>query len=479
MAGGGGPLEIAPDKEAENAENTNNEDVDIMQELQELNDKPNSAWMEYFNEHNVERLVKIREKLFIQAKDKYMGMLREHGIHEVPELSLTGRRGPGAHRRIVQDIHELNKYKTGESGFFPRETLSEKSRYVPLSTQMNQDPSDASIEAASKALTQDNELMLMKMQLKEKDIKIASLEEKLLRAERKIEIMESTLNTVKNEMDNVKTLIDGAVNNSGTTTIGHSMKDNTKPKPNEAVNNSNPANNEASGMSRMNGVSQTRAFTPFGRGRAYTKTNWDRNSDQTRDKTIKNTTVTRDREESQTDDNDSNSQIKINVLPRIPVIHMNTSQSEDCERSTKYDPTFSEVISRKTKKRLRKQEKENTIDSFVLRGASQERTIQMYVRNIEIANVEQAEAVKNKVNKYLADKGVKVFKIHVIKNRFVDTTVGCRVTIRENQRDRVERYGFWPDKIECRVWGRRRFYNDDKYDRNNDYEYDSYWNDEY
>ena len=79
MAGGGGPLEIAPDKEAGNTENANNEDMDIMLELQELNDKPNSAWMEYFNEHNVERLVKIREKLFTQAKDKYMGMLREHG----------------------------------------------------------------------------------------------------------------------------------------------------------------------------------------------------------------------------------------------------------------------------------------------------------------------------------------------------------------------------------------------------------------
>ncbi len=48
--------------------------------------------------------------------------------------------------------------------------------------------------------------------------------------------------------------------------------------------------------------------------------------------------------------------------------------------------------------------------------------------------------------------GVKILKVQVVTNHFVDTIVGCKIII-------LEKKAFWKvinsDNIECRVWGKK------------------------
>ena len=83
----------------------------------------------------------------------------------------------------------------------------------------------------------------------------------------------------------------------------------------------------------------------------------------------------------------------------------------------------------------------------------------MHIKNIEIEHVTQINRVHKKIKKYLENKGVKVFKMEIVRNRFVDTTVGCRVTIKESQKEELEKSDFWPEGIECRAWGKKYQFN--------------------
>ena len=102
-------------------------------------------------------------------------------------------------------------------------------------------------------------------------------------------------------------------------------------------------------------------------------------------------------------------------------------------------------------KKVEKPQRKNS----TLRGAQQLKTIQMYVKNIEIDSKHKVEQAEEKVRKYLLSKEIRVYKAQVIKNRFVDTVVGCKITIAENQKCRLEQPYFWPEHIECRPWGRK------------------------
>jgi hypothetical protein len=122
----------------------------------------------------------------------------------------------------------------------------------------------------------------------------------------------------------------------------------------------------------------------------------------------------------------------------------------------------------------------------------------MYVKNIEVESKEKVQQAEEKVRKYLQNKEIYVYKAQVIKNRFADTIVGCKITVAEQVKEKLEGSFFWPDHIECRPWGRkwqmkpnreesnerghheaddnyyRRKYDDNerRYDRHNDRHYD-------
>ena len=90
-----------------------------------------------------------------------------------------------------------------------------------------------------------------------------------------------------------------------------------------------------------------------------------------------------------------------------------------------------------------------------MKGAKQQRTVQMFVKNIEVESKEKVHQAEEKVRKYLQSKDIHVYKAQVIKNRYVDTIVGCKITVAEQAKEKLEGSHFWPDHIECRPWGRK------------------------
>ncbi len=80
--------------------------------------------------------------------------------------------------------------------------------------------------------------------------------------------------------------------------------------------------------------------------------------------------------------------------------------------------------------------------------------------------------IEKKVKTYTEKGGVKILKVQVVKNYFVDTIVGCKIIILEKQKGILEGDKFWPDNIECRVWGKK--INKAKCDNKNKTHYNRY-----
>ena len=52
-------------------------------------------------------------------------------------------------------------------------------------------------------------------------------------------------------------------------------------------------------------------------------------------------------------------------------------------------------------------------------------------------------------------RGLRIMKVHVVKNDYVDNVVSCKITIAQEQKDIVENNTFWPKGIQCRAWGKK------------------------
>ncbi len=76
-------------------------------------------------------------------------------------------------------------------------------------------------------------------------------------------------------------------------------------------------------------------------------------------------------------------------------------------------------------------------ESLTLKVTKDERTMQMYVKNIELECNEKTPEIEKKVKTYIQKGGVKILKVQVVKNHFVATIVGCKMIILEKQK------GFW------------------------------------
>ncbi len=91
-----------------------------------------------------------------------------------------------------------------------------------------------------------------------------------------------------------------------------------------------------------------------------------------------------------------------------------------------------------------------------LRGVKHEKTVTIYAKNIAREDMENDDAVKAKVRKYVKKKrDVRIVSIQVVRNKFCDDTVGCKLCIPANAMDYLLAPGFWPDDVQCREWSRR------------------------
>ena len=71
------------------------------------------------------------------------------------------------------------------------------------------------------------------------------------------------------------------------------------------------------------------------------------------------------------------------------------------------------------------------------------------------ADEEDTDVVKT-VRSHAVRKGVRIIHAKVIRNRYCDDVVGCKLLVPKSQVSNLLEDDFWPDNIECRYWLREK-----------------------
>ena len=105
-------------------------------------------------------------------------------------------------------------------------------------------------------------------------------------------------------------------------------------------------------------------------------------------------------------------------------------------------------------------------DSVInLKGMKYEKSVTLYVRNISVCDNETEQSITFQVKSYVKRKyknnNIRIMRMNVVRNKYCEDSVGCRVVVPESVSDTLTREDFWPEDIECRVWN--------KWTRNNMY----------
>ena len=87
-----------------------------------------------------------------------------------------------------------------------------------------------------------------------------------------------------------------------------------------------------------------------------------------------------------------------------------------------------------------------------LAGLKAERGTALYVEHIQTMEDDSEEDIIKCVKDYAEHGGIRVMSAKVIKNRFCQDVVGCKVFIPEKQIRLACSPSFWPDPVSCRVW---------------------------
>ena len=92
-------------------------------------------------------------------------------------------------------------------------------------------------------------------------------------------------------------------------------------------------------------------------------------------------------------------------------------------------------------------------------GRSPVKSSCLYVKNISQEEGVSDEDIIEQVKSHAAYYGVKIMSARVVKNRFADNIVGCRITVPDEDAHLCLRNYIWPKPIECREWERGRGLN--------------------
>ena len=118
--------------------------------------------------------------------------------------------------------------------------------------------------------------------------------------------------------------------------------------------------------------------------------------------------------------------------------------------------SWQEVKGRNAKKSAYHSKKE--VDPLSLPPLAGQRPVKskmLYVRNIYRVQGQTDEDIMLQVKQHAKKKGVRVMATRLIKNRFAEDIVGCRVTVPLSNVDELLDVRFWPEPIECREWAMR------------------------
>ena len=90
--------------------------------------------------------------------------------------------------------------------------------------------------------------------------------------------------------------------------------------------------------------------------------------------------------------------------------------------------------------------------SFTLKGIRTISQRDIYVQGIDYRGLANHTAVENEVKGYCKENGVKLLFIKVIPVKLDNTQVGVKLSVKEEEFDRVLSEEFWPEFVTVRPW---------------------------
>ena len=103
------------------------------------------------------------------------------------------------------------------------------------------------------------------------------------------------------------------------------------------------------------------------------------------------------------------------------------------------------------------------------------RVAELYLPNITVHPGDTLAEIAERVREHAKFNGLHVITSRVVRNRYSDETVGCRITVPERQKDDALGNRIWPEGMKCRNWNSRPQENsgnlrNERYQENERYE---------
>ena len=91
----------------------------------------------------------------------------------------------------------------------------------------------------------------------------------------------------------------------------------------------------------------------------------------------------------------------------------------------------------------------------LIKGARREDATTLYVRNISTEDRADDDICKD-LRAYGQAVGLRIMNVEVVKNRYCQDVVGCRIKVPTSQVEKATSVELWPNEVECRKWAPKR-----------------------
>ena len=99
--------------------------------------------------------------------------------------------------------------------------------------------------------------------------------------------------------------------------------------------------------------------------------------------------------------------------------------------------------------------------AFPLRGIPTTVNRNVYLQGLHMSNGLGEEDIADSIRMYLTEKNITPVFIRIIPVKYDDTRTGCKLTIVDEDYERVISEDFWPDDVTVRDWTPRNRDNND------------------
>ena len=416
-------------------------DGDVAAILQKLKNSARAdVVIELYSKLSPDILSTARTSLFDHAVGLYDEQLEAAGKLGKASLVLVDRRGDRRAENLSKDIISLLCYNAHLVEEFPRDVTSSKSVYVTLEIINTTPSAETQLPTNDDGTLYTNEQMieLLNKRTNEYETSVRKLWEYIFNLEKVINILQA----------------DGKQPDSSKKSTG----ENQHARKSQQSNQNKGAKKQGKQEESKDDEEPPSTFTQLMRNSESESSESERESDTEEegesDREYETGAETGD-DETQEQTSKSNGKSKKSdnkTQEQTSKSTENAKKSGDVKNDPWDGTAGKDGTKRLNKSKTSKKEQSNGKDKKKLSGVAQEQSVCMYVQNIKRPGNCSLGEMAQMVRSHLEGHGVRCISAQIIRNRYVEDTVGCKIIVPLRQRDNVIGIKIWPDNVRCREW---------------------------